>query len=162
MLLTIKHLINRKRKWYIEGILVYGVCIGSALVLKVIDINGGSMTGYVPPSMPAQQMCYPSIYPSQGASFDPNMVTAVVTGLYVCTSVFVRTIFTISSRSFLRLLTQLCVEFPCTAPNGTRIPARVLQQPNGDYKVDYNSPFTGKESFIYLLVNHACLFLLSS
>ena len=30
-----------------------------------------------------------------------------------------------------------------TAPNGSKVAARVVQQPTGDFKVDYTSPFTG-------------------
>ena len=30
-----------------------------------------------------------------------------------------------------------------TAPNGEQVPAKIVQQPDGDYKVEYASKYTG-------------------
>ena len=33
---------------------------------------------------------------------------------------------------------------PITAPNGEQVPAKIVQQPDGDFKVEYSSKYTGK------------------
>lgn len=34
------------------------------------------------------------------------------------------------------------------APNGVLVPAKIVQQPDGDYKVEYSSKFTGAYAYL--------------
>ena len=40
----------------------------------------------------------------------------------------------------------------CLAPNNELVPAKIVQQPDGDYKVEYSSKYTGKSLILGILL----------